>query len=42
MGDERAYTLISMNPPSVGSLDSGNTAKDVLEIAKTKKKELFF
>jgi type I restriction enzyme M protein len=41
-GDEGAYTLILANPPFAGSLDYENTAKDLLEIVKTKKTELLF
>ncbi len=42
VGDEGAYTLILANPPFAGSLDYENTAKDLLEIVKTKKTELLF
>jgi type I restriction enzyme M protein len=41
-GDEQAYSLILANPPFAGSLDYENTAKDLLEIVKTKKTELLF
>jgi type I restriction enzyme M protein len=41
-GDEEAYTLVLANPPFAGSLDYENTAKDLLEIVKTKKTELLF
>ena len=41
-GDEDAYTLALANPPFAGSLDYENTAKDLLQIAKTKKTELLF
>jgi type I restriction enzyme M protein len=41
-GDEGAYTLVLANPPFAGSLDYENTAKDLLEIVKTKKTELLF
>jgi len=41
-GDEGAYTLILANPPFASSLDYENTAKDLLEIVKTKKTELLF
>ena len=34
---EEAYTLVLANPPFVGSLDYENTAKDLLQIVKTKK-----
>jgi type I restriction enzyme M protein len=40
--DEEAYTLILANPPFAGSLDYENTAKDLLQIVKTKKTELLF
>jgi len=40
--DEEAYTLVLANPPFAGSLDYENTAKDLLEIVKTKKTELLF
>ncbi len=36
------YTLILANPPFAGSLDYENTAKDLLQIVKTKKTELLF
>ncbi len=39
---EEAYTLILANPPFKGSLDYTNTAKDLLQIVKTKKTELLF
>jgi type I restriction enzyme M protein len=41
-GEEDAYTLVLANPPFAGSLDYENTAKDLLEIVKTKKTELLF
>lgn len=41
-GDEEAYSLILANPPFAGSLDYENTAKDLLDIVKTKKTELLF
>src|SRR5690606_5713460 len=41
-GDEEAYTVILANPPFAGSLDYENTAKDLLDIVKTKKTELLF
>ncbi len=41
-GDEEAYTLILANPPFAGSLDYENTAKDLLQVVKTKKTELLF
>ena len=40
--DVEAYTLVLANPPFAGSLDYGNTAKDLLSIVKTKKTELLF
>lgn len=36
------YTLILANPPFKGSLDYDATAKDLLQVAKTKKTELLF
>jgi type I restriction enzyme M protein len=41
-GEEEKYTLVLANPPFAGSLDYENTAKDLLEIVKTKKTELLF
>jgi len=41
-GDEESYTLLLANPPFAGSLDYENTAKDLLQIVKTKKTELLF
>jgi type I restriction enzyme M protein len=41
-GDEEAYTVILANPPFAGSLDYEATAKDLLQIVKTKKTELLF
>jgi type I restriction enzyme M protein len=41
-GDEEKYSLILANPPFAGSLDYENTAKDLLDIVKTKKTELLF
>jgi len=41
-GDEEAYTLVLANPPFAGSLDYENTAKNLLDIVKTKKTELLF
>jgi len=41
-GDEESYTLVLANPPFAGSLDYENTAKDLLQIVKTKKTELLF
>jgi type I restriction enzyme M protein len=40
--DEETYTLVLANPPFAGSLDYENTAKDLLQIVKTKKTELLF
>ncbi|MCH7484887.1 MAG: SAM-dependent DNA methyltransferase, partial [Chloroflexi bacterium] len=40
--DEEAYTLLLANPPFAGSLDYENTAKDLLQVVKTKKTELLF
>ena len=37
-----AYTLILANPPFKGSLDFDSTAKDLLQVSKTKKTELLF
>jgi type I restriction enzyme M protein len=36
------YTLVLANPPFAGSLDYESTAKDLLEVVKTKKTELLF
>ncbi|HEX2830811.1 MAG TPA: class I SAM-dependent DNA methyltransferase [Burkholderiales bacterium] len=41
-GEEEKYTLVLANPPFAGSLDYQNTAKDLLQIVKTKKTELLF
>lgn len=41
-GEEEKYTLGLANPPFAGSLDYENTAKDLLQIVKTKKTELLF
>ncbi len=41
-GEEDRYTLVLANPPFAGSLDYQNTAKDLLQIVKTKKTELLF
>ncbi|MCC7376920.1 MAG: SAM-dependent DNA methyltransferase [Verrucomicrobiales bacterium] len=41
-GEEDKYTLLLANPPFAGSLDYENTAKDLLQIVKTKKTELLF
>ena len=40
--DEERYSLILANPPFAGSLDYESTAKDLLQIVKTKKTELLF
>ena len=40
--DAEAYSLILANPPFAGNLDYESTAKDLLQIAKTKKTELLF
>ncbi len=42
VADEEAYTLVLANPPFAGSLDYENTAKDLLQVVKTKKTELLF
>ncbi len=41
-GDLEAYSLILANPPFAGSLDYEATAKDLLQVVKTKKTELLF
>lgn len=41
-GDIEAYSLILANPPFAGSLDYESTAKDILQVVKTKKTELLF
>ena len=41
-GDTDAYSLILANPPFAGSLDFESTAKDLLQVVKTKKTELLF
>lgn len=41
-GEEEKYTVVLANPPFAGSLDYENTAKDLLQIVKTKKTELLF
>src|SRR5258706_8650879 len=38
-GEEEKYTLVLANPPFAGSLDYENTAKDLLQVVKTKKTE---
>ena len=40
--EEERYTLVLANPPFAGSLDYENTAKDLLQVVKTKKTELLF
>jgi type I restriction enzyme M protein len=40
--DEEAYSLVLANPPFAGSLDYESTAKDLLQVVKTKKTELLF
>ena len=40
--DTEAYSLVLANPPFAGSLDYESTAKDLLQIVKTKKTELLF
>ena len=41
-GDTEAYSLILANPPFAGSLDYEGTAKDLQQVARTKKTELLF
>lgn len=41
-GDAEKFSLILANPPFAGSLDYDATAKDLLQIVKTKKTELLF
>ncbi len=41
-GDIESYSLILANPPFAGSLDYESTAKDLLQVVKTKKTELLF
>ena len=41
-GDAQAYSLILANPPFAGSLDYEGTAKDLLQVVRTKKTELLF
>jgi type I restriction enzyme M protein len=41
-GDIEAYSLVLANPPFAGSLDYESTAKDLLQVVKTKKTELLF
>jgi type I restriction enzyme M protein len=40
--DEELYSLILANPPFAGSLDYETTAKNLLQVVKTKKTELLF
>ena len=40
--DVETYSLILANPPFAGSLDYENTAKGLLQVARTKKTELLF
>ncbi len=40
--DAEGYSLILANPPFAGSLDYEGTAKDLLQMVKTKKTELLF
>ncbi|RLA03710.1 MAG: SAM-dependent DNA methyltransferase [Gammaproteobacteria bacterium] len=40
--DAEKYSLILANPPFAGSLDYESTAKDLLQVVKTKKTELLF
>jgi type I restriction enzyme M protein len=40
--DSEKYSLILANPPFAGSLDYESTAKDLLQIVKTRKTELLF
>ena len=40
--DAEAYSLILANPPFAGSLDYESTARDLLQVVKTKKTELLF
>ena len=42
LGEEEKYSLILANPPFAGSLNLGNTAKDLLAVVNTKKTELLF
>jgi type I restriction enzyme M protein len=41
-GEDEKYTLVLANPPFAGSLDYETTAKDLLQVVKTKKTELLF
>src|SRR5690606_25901956 len=40
--DADRFTLVLANPPFAGSLDYESTAKDLLQVVKTKKTELLF
>ena len=40
--EAETYTLVLANPPFAGSLDYETTAKDLLQVVKTKKTELLF
>lgn len=40
--DIEGYSLVLANPPFAGSLDYESTAKDLLQVVKTKKTELLF
>lgn len=40
--DADRYDLILANPPFAGSIDSGNIAKSLLSVSKTKKTEILF
>jgi type I restriction enzyme M protein len=40
--EEEMYSLVLANPPFAGSLDYENTAKDLLQVVRTKKTELLF
>lgn len=42
IGEDDAYTLVLANPPFAGSLAYETTAKDLLQIVKTKQTELLF
>ncbi|MVU82304.1 N-6 DNA methylase [Nocardia sp. ET3-3] len=41
-GEGEKYSMILANPPFAGSLDYESTAKDLLQVVKTKKTELLF
>jgi type I restriction enzyme M protein len=41
-GEAETYTLVLANPPFAGSLDYESTARDLLQIVKTRKTELLF